>query len=86
MSNLTGYIKHLYHGGNESPGCSLALDNTGALWQGRGWGRGVEVALLQLRGSYILVPTWVGQTQALLGQAPGSLLALSSVSGRPCES
>lgn len=26
-----------------------------------------------------------GRTQALIRQAPGSLLALSSVSGRPCE-
>lgn len=31
MSNLTGYIKQSYHGGNESPGSSSALDNTGAL-------------------------------------------------------
>lgn len=57
MSNLTGYIEQLYHRGNESPGSSSGLDNTGAPWWGRCWRWGVRLALLQLR-RLILVPSW----------------------------
>lgn len=73
----------------------MAPDNAGALRLGkaRAWGCGgtesesecVCVALFQLRGSDVLVPTWIRQIQALLGQVPGSLLTPSSVSERPRE-
>lgn len=85
LSNPTGYIKHLCYGRNENPGSTSALDNTELSGQGGvgGGSGGDSVPTQEAHTSWSQVDQ--GQTQALTGQAPGSLLALP-VSGRSCES
>lgn len=79
MSNLSGYIKQLYHGGNESPGSSQPLTTQ----ELTGWGASGD----RESGWLCSNPeAHTSRSQVGSGADSGSLLALSSISGRPCES